>query len=78
MGFGTVAQRRVKPFDIIVQLEVSDYIVAGVFPGSIHGPVDSLRFERGVERFREHIIEHQPTRPTDCRTPSWAAVLVKA
>jgi hypothetical protein len=40
-----------------VELDVSDYIFAGVFSGWVHGPVDSLNFERGVERFRERIIE---------------------
>lgn len=40
-----------------MQLDASDYIVAGVFAGWVHGPVGSLNFERAVKRFRERIIE---------------------
>ena len=57
LAWGTVAQRRVKSLGIIAELDVSGHILAGVFPRRVGGAVDPLDFERGIERFREGIIE---------------------
>ena len=57
LAWGTVAQRRVKSLGIVAELDVAGHILAGVFPRRVGGAVDPLDFERGIERFREGIIE---------------------
>jgi hypothetical protein len=52
-----VAQRWVKPFGIVTELDLSGHVLAGVFPSWVHSPVHLLDFERGVERFCERIIK---------------------
>jgi hypothetical protein len=59
VGFpwGSVAQRWVKPFGIVTELDLSGHVLAGVFPSWVHSPVHLLDFERGVERSCERIIK---------------------
>ena len=59
VGFpwGSVAQCRVMSLGIVAELDVADHILAGVFFRRVGGAVDPLDFERGIERFREGIIE---------------------
>src|SRR6187551_2036648 len=57
LPWGSVAQRRVKSLGIVAELDVAGHICAGVFPCRVGGAVDPLDFERGIERFREGIIE---------------------
>jgi hypothetical protein len=47
----------VESLGIVVELDVSGYVLAGVFPSWVHSPVHPFDFERGVERFRERIIK---------------------
>jgi hypothetical protein len=78
LAWGTVAQRRVKSLGIVAEPDVPGHILAGVFPRRVGGAVDALDFERGIERFREGIIEAGPTLPTDWRTSSRAAASANA
>ena len=54
---GWVAQCQVKSLGIVAELDIAGRIPAGVFPRRVGGAVDPLHFERGIERFREGIIE---------------------
>jgi hypothetical protein len=56
----SVAQRRVKPFRIIAELDVARHVFAGVFTRWVHGPVDPLDLQGRVERFRLSIIKTRP------------------
>jgi hypothetical protein len=54
---GSVAQRRVKTFGIIVELDVACHVFAGVFTRWVHSTVNPLDLQSRVERFCLGIIK---------------------
>src|SRR3954463_12163239 len=55
VGYGSPAPSEVAWY--VAELDVAGHNLAGVFHRRVGGAVDPLDLERGIERFREGIIE---------------------
>ena len=55
--WGSVAQRRVKPFGIVAELDVACHVFAGVFTRWVYSAVHALDLQRRIERFRLRVIK---------------------
>jgi hypothetical protein len=55
--WGSVAQRRVKPFGIVAELDVACHVFAGVFTRWVHSSVHSLNLQCRIERFHLGVIK---------------------
>ena len=63
-------RRTVPSFDVVELLAPGDDDRAGLGPGAEVVPRAHLVFQSREERLRGGIIEHDPTLPIDCTTPS--------
>jgi hypothetical protein len=50
----------VKTSPIIAKLDVAGNIVACLLPRRVNSPVDTLNFQRGIERFRQAVVKAYP------------------
>jgi len=60
---GSVAERRVETFRIVAELDVPRHIFPGMFTCRIDRAVHPLNLQRGIEGFREGVIETRPGAP---------------
>ncbi len=65
-----VGECRMETNPIVPELDVPCNVLPCFLPCRISSPVNALDFQRGIERFRQAVVEAYPVRPTDWWIPS--------